>query len=252
MNTIEFVGEHTTTYEVRWHSHTQWELVYCTYGSGCFKFENGMAMYYATGDVVVIPPRVVHCNFSTDGFTNIHVRLSDPSFPSKTVFSVHDGPDRHMEAAFQQAMFYFHSDITGRELILSALGDLVAGYMTALRSSCEFSEPVEQVRAQILRRYSDVDFALDDYIHQLPFHYDYVRKLFKKEVGATPLEYMTRLRMNKAATILAYQGEGDYSVSETARACGYDNALYFSRVFHKFTGMSPSAYARKHTDRETV
>ena len=32
MNTILFVGEHPDTFDVQWHSHDQWELVYCTGG----------------------------------------------------------------------------------------------------------------------------------------------------------------------------------------------------------------------------
>lgn len=246
MNTIEFVGEHATTFEVHWHSHPQWELIYCTRGEGRFEFQNGMILPYSAGDTVVIPPQEIHCNHSTNGFTNIHIRLSDPSFPYKSTFTVRDDPDHHLESTFQQVMFYFHTDITGRDLILSALGDLVAGYMAAFHSNSEFSEPVELVRTQIQRNYSDPEFALDAYIHQLPFHYDYVRKLFKKEVGFTPLEYMTRLRMNKAATILSFQSEGDYSISETAITCGFDNPLYFSRVFRKHYGMPPSAYVNEH------
>ena len=41
MNTILFVGEHPKTYDVRWHTHEHWELVYCTGGKGAFRFESG-------------------------------------------------------------------------------------------------------------------------------------------------------------------------------------------------------------------
>lgn len=247
MNIIEFAGEQATTFEVRWHSHDQWELVYCTNGEGDFKFQNGMTMHYAEGDTVAIPPREVHCNTSAGGFTNVYLRLTDPSFPYKTTFRVADDTERHLRAAFQQVSFYYLSDIQRSELLLSALGDLIAGYMVVLRSNSEFSEPVELLRAQILRRYVEPRFPLDECIRRLPFHYDYVRKLFKKEMGLTPLEYMTRLRMNKAATMLSSQAGGDYSVAEIAGLCGYDDALYFSRVFRKFYGMSPSAYAKSHS-----
>lgn len=56
MNTILFVGEHPKTHDVRWHIHEHWELVYCTSGSGAFRFENGAVINYQAGDVVVIPP----------------------------------------------------------------------------------------------------------------------------------------------------------------------------------------------------
>ncbi len=245
MNNIQFVGEHATTYEVRWHTHDYWELVYCTAGEGSFQFRNGTVMPYREGDTVAIPPHEVHANTSSDGFTNLHMRISDPSFPYKTAFRVSDDPDRHLRVAFQQAKFYYLSDIKRCELVLSALGELISSYMVVYRSNSEFSEPVEQIRTMILHSYAQPDFALDEFIQKLPFHYDYLRKLFKKEIGVTPLEYMTRLRMKKASTMLTAQGANDYSVAEIARLCGYDDALYFSRVFKKTYGVSPSVYASR-------
>ena len=42
MNDILFVGEHSRTFEVQWHSHEHWELVYCTGGVGVFQLDNGV------------------------------------------------------------------------------------------------------------------------------------------------------------------------------------------------------------------
>ena len=52
MNKILFVGEHPRTYNVQWHSHDHWELVYCTSGHGSFSFENGTVMNYRAGEAV--------------------------------------------------------------------------------------------------------------------------------------------------------------------------------------------------------
>ena len=97
----------------------------------------------------------------------------------------------------------------------------------------------------IFNNYSYSDFALDEAIRELPFHYDYLRKLFKKEMGMTPLEYLTNLRMKKAETMLSIMWGRDYSVAEIAEQCGYDDALYFSRVFKKYFGCSPTVFAKK-------
>ncbi len=244
MNNIIFVGEHTRTFDVRWHSHDNWELVYCTAGEGCFEFESGMTIHYREGDVVYIPPLVIHANVSQDGFTNIHMRMEDPSFPYKTPFRVSDSMEHHLRSAFEQVKYYYLADIQRCELVLSALGELIISYTVVYRSNSDFSEPVEQIRALILRNYADSDFALDQAIAQLPFNYDYLRKLFKKEMGVTPLEYMTRLRMKKAEDMLAALDMRDYSMAEIAGLCGYEDALYFSRVFKKTYGVAPTAYAR--------
>ncbi len=245
MNSIVFVGEHSRTYDVQWHSHEEWELVYCTGGEGVFRFENGSTMTYTRGDVVVIPPGELHSNNSRGGFTNIHMRMVDPSFPYRNAFRVADGQRGQLHMAFDEAKVYFVADIKQREVVLSALGELVCSYLMVYRSNSELSRPVEQIRSLIFTNYARADFALDEAIRELPFHYDYLRKLFKKEMGMTPLEYMTNLRMKKAETMLTAMWGSGYSVAEISVLCGYDDALYFSRVFKKHFGCSPTAFAKK-------
>lgn len=248
MNNILFVGEHPKTYDVRWHSHEHWELVYCTSGQGSFRFENGTIMHYQAGEMVAIPPREPHTNSSSDGFTNIHLTMQEPSFPYRTVFRVTDDPEESMKSAFAQAKCYYMTDIKMREMVLAALGDLIASYIVVFRSNAEFSEPVERIRASIRRNYSRPDFALDEVIREMPFHYDYLRKLFKKEMGMSPLEYMTNLRMKTAEKLLTAMWTNDYSISEIAQMCGFEDALYFSRVFKKYYGCSPSNFAKKSSE----
>lgn len=244
MNTILYVGEHSRTFDVQWHSHEEWELVYCTGGEGTFHFENGTTMNYKAGDAVAIPPRERHANFSKEGFTNIYLRMADPSLPYRSAFRVEDDTQGHLSIAFTEARYYFLADIKKRELVLAALGELISSYMIVYRSNSEFSKPVEQIRAMIINNYARSDFALDEAIRAMPFHYDYLRKLFKKEMGVTPLEYMTSLRMKKAETMLTAMWGNDYSVAEIGMLCGFDDALYFSRVFKKYFGCSPSVFAK--------
>ena len=244
MNMIFFVGEHSRTFDVQWHSHEEWEFVYCTGGEGVFQFENGSTMTYSKGDVVAIPPREIHSNNSQEGFTNIHMRMADPSFPYRNAFRVADDVKGHLKIAFDEAKVYFLADMKHREVVLAALGELICSYMMVFRSNNEFSRSVEQIRALIFANYSSSDFALDEAIRAMPFHYDYLRKLFKKEMGMTPLEYMTNLRMKKAETMLTAMWGGGYSVAEIGEQCGYDDALYFSRVFKKHFGCSPKVFAK--------
>ena len=244
MNSILFVGEHSRTYDVQWHSHEEWEFVYCTGGDGVFRFENGSTMTYSAGDVVAIPPREIHSNISQEGFTNIHMRMAEPSFPYRNAFRVSDDPVGHLKINFDEAKTYFMADVKQREMVLAALGELICSYLIVYRSNNEFSKPVDQIRSLIFMNYSKTDFELDEIIRAMPFHYDYLRKLFKKEVGVTPLEYMTNLRMKKAEMMLSTMWGRDYSMAEIAKLCGYEDALYFSRVFKKHFGCAPTAFAK--------
>lgn len=244
VNTILFVGEHPRTYDVRWHNHEHWELVYCTSGEGAFKFENGAVINYREGEAVAIPPHELHANTSQGGFTNIHLTLKSPTFPFRSSFVVSDDAEGHLRIAFSQAKYYFSSDMQKRELVLAALGELICSYMVVYHSNREFSEPVDLIRTSIIQNYADPGYALDATIREMPFNYDYLRKLFKKEMGVTPLEYMTRLRMKKAETMLSAMWTNKYSIAEVAEQCGFDDALYFSRVFKKNFGRSPSQFAK--------
>ena len=63
--------------------------------------------------------------------------------------------------------------------------------------------------------------------------------LFKKYMKKTPMEYQRSLRLNSSRELLC---STNLTISEIAFCCGYDDALYFSRIFKKQYGMSPSQY----------
>ena len=58
----------------------------------------------------------------------------------------------------------------------------------------------------------------------------------------TPLQYILSLRINNAQSLLETT---KYNITEIASFVGYDNPLYFSRIFKKQAGMSPSEYRKK-------
>lgn len=251
MNTIVFVGEHPKTFDVRWHTHETWELIYCTSGQGAFRFEDGRIMPYHAGEIVAIPPKEVHANSSEEGFTNIHLNILEPSFPYRSAFKIQD-ENGSLHKAFVEARVYYISDKSKRELVLASLGDLITSYIIVFRSNSEFTEPVEQIRNSILQNYTNSDYALDEYIRSLPFHYDYLRKVFKKEMGMSPLEYMTSLRMKNAERLLSTVWTSGYAIAEIAQMCGFENALYFSRVFKKYYGCSPTQFIKKQRETHSV
>lgn len=240
MNRIMYVGEHPKIYNVRMHKHQHWEVVYCTAGQGTFRFESQPPITYSVGDAVVIPPQMAHANYGEGGFSNIYIMLESPSFPYQDAFRVSD-MEGSLANAFAQVRLYHMSDRKRHELVLTSLGDLIASYIVVFRSNVELSPPVAQIQASIMENFERSDYELDAVLHAMPFHYDYLRKLFKKEVGLSPLEYLTNIRMKKAERLLTQWAAG-YTIAEIAEMCGYDNALYFSRVFKKHFQCSPKKF----------
>jgi AraC family transcriptional regulator of arabinose operon len=65
---------------------------------------------------------------------------------------------------------------------------------------------------------------------------------FKKYTGCSPKQYITNLRIQHGKELL---NNRYMSVNDVSTMVGYENQLYFSRIFRKNTGMSPSEYREK-------
>ena len=70
----------------------------------------------------------------------------------------------------------------------------------------------------------------------------YLCRVFKSEVGTSITSYLNNLRIRKAATLIKEQ---DLSLKEISAMVGIDDQLYFSRLFKKCMGISPSEYGKK-------
>lgn len=72
----------------------------------------------------------------------------------------------------------------------------------------------------------------------------YFCELFKKITGVTFVEYITKLRIEKAKSIIENKGT-DFHITALADIVGYEDSDYFRRVFRKHTGMSPNQYKKR-------
>ena len=70
----------------------------------------------------------------------------------------------------------------------------------------------------------------------------YLSRLFKKETGETFLDYLTKFRLKKACILLT---QNEYRIYEIASEVGINDSGYFSQVFRKYYGMTPSEYRNK-------
>ena len=70
-------------------------------------------------------------------------------------------------------------------------------------------------------------------------------RLFKNQLGVSPIEYRNRLRIERAKELLS---DGECSISEISQILGFESVYYFSRIFKAHTNYPPSLYSsfKKH------
>jgi len=67
----------------------------------------------------------------------------------------------------------------------------------------------------------------------------YFSRLFKMKTGVSIPEYINNVRIKRAKLLLK---STDLSINEVARSVGFDDSFYFSKIFKKITGLSPTDY----------
>lgn len=100
------------------------------------------------------------------------------------------------------------------------------------------SRLIGPIREYIQEHYQD-DITIHDISELFNITPNYFSQLFKKEVGMTFTEYVTTLRVDHACELLR---QTDLPIAEIAEKSGYEDYFYFSRVFKKLMGISPSLY----------
>jgi len=100
----------------------------------------------------------------------------------------------------------------------------------------------ESILDYLRRNFADPELTIRKVADIFFYHEKYLSSLFVRSTGVKFTEYLTALRMEQAVKRL--QSEA-VSVSQLAAECGYADPLYFSKVFKKHTGMTPTEYRKK-------
>lgn len=92
---------------------------------------------------------------------------------------------------------------------------------------------------EYVREHYEADLTLEDVasaVHISPY---YLSHLFSEELGITFVEFLTRTRVEAAKKLLA---DPRLTIQQIARKCGYSDASYFTKVFKKVEGRTPTQY----------
>lgn len=98
---------------------------------------------------------------------------------------------------------------------------------------------VSNAKQYIIENFQNPELSVDIVCNHLHLSEAYFSTMFKKETGTSYINYLTQLRMNKALELL---NKTDNKMHIIAIEVGYQSANYFSYVFKKYYGVSPSKY----------
>lgn len=103
---------------------------------------------------------------------------------------------------------------------------------------------VQKVIQCIHARYMEA-ITLKDLAEEAFISPNYLCRRFKEVTGTSPLQYLAKLRMDKAAELLL---NSPLSVSEIAERVGFSDSRYFSKQFKRWKGQTPQDFRRHHQD----
>ena len=85
----------------------------------------------------------------------------------------------------------------------------------------------------------NTDITIEEIAHNLHIDPSHLTRVLKSSIGISPKQYMMQQKLAYAKNLLLNTSA---SVSEVALSVGYSDQLYFSRIFKKREGMTPTEY----------
>lgn len=129
------------------------------------------------------------------------------------------------------------------ELLVNYLQQLLIMMHRAINSKPRGKNPLLMSEMDSAVRYFHENYntsiSIEEYATEHHMSVSWFIRNFKEYTNSTPAQYLLSLRISNAQSLLE---STSYNISEIADIVGYDNPLYFSRLFRKQCGMSPSEF----------
>jgi two-component system, response regulator YesN len=144
-----------------------------------------------------------------------------------------------LQQAVREPGDLFHRDFTAEEYT-RFMTELIQRIAQALEWSREQRHNRTLDKAiDFIRKNYDKDISLEDVAVQAQMSSSYFSTFFRQESGETFIEYLTRLRIEKAKALMM---NSQLRLYEIAQLVGYQDVKYFSRLFKRAVGVTPAEY----------
>lgn len=235
-----FVANCSKGVPVSRHVHKALELVYYVSGSG--KSAIGKQTHRVQRHVLaIIPADVLHDQTNLTDMTSICVGVLHSGLePLKGTWIDTGGI---IGKLFAMVVEELKNKKTGYESVVKGILFEVQGLIHRLvyeKSRPPQKEALVHKAIEIIHRH-DGALSIADIANRLYISKDYLRHLFAEYAGQSPIKYILRARIERAQALLI---DKNLRIGEIADQCGFENVYYFSRLFRKVTGQTPSGFRK--------
>jgi len=127
-------------------------------------------------------------------------------------------------------------------MLQKAFYEIIAVHLKSVKyTSSPFDELLKSVTLYLESNF-DKKILISEMSEKMGYTRNHISRLFKKQYGISPCEYVLNLRIEKAKKLLE---DNKFSIDQISTAVGYDDASYFSKIFLRKTKMTPSQYRKK-------
>lgn len=238
-----------TMFMPHWHEHI--ELLFFIDGESKINTA-GMEFSVRSGDLIVVNSNELHYKEKADS-TKYNCMILNPSFFSdigldSMKITSFIQQDKTVKKYFGEIFEEYEKKELGYKLALKGYAyELMlyllrnyssneTGAISAAADSKRLSSVIEYISKHYTEKLTTSTLASVCYLSEF-----YFCRFFKSMTGCTPVSYINSLRIEKA---LAFLNNTSASVTEIALAVGFDDVNYFSRVFKKAVGKSPTDYRK--------
>lgn len=230
----------------------EYQVVYIASGHGTFSSTSAKEKQVKAGDTLLLFPGEAHryrpapetgWNEYWMGFAGTDAKRVMEAFfsPEEPIQrSQHNG---ELTRLFDQLLHWLANPAASTPQLLASHIPMILAFLKAgVNESSSDTELVQQAKMHML---SDLSKRTDlqSLARELGTSYSHLRATFKKHTGYAPREFENMIKLKRAHDLLL---SGQYNVSDTAEALGFNSIHYFSRAFRKTYGQSPQAWLKQH------
>ena len=228
------------------HYHESWEIVVYTKGGGCLTAQE--ACYpFSVGTIFCIPPYVSHWESSPQDYISHFLLLDDFRLSAGKFLALQDGENGKVVQIKKMLYDEFNTPSKNNHIALHLLLDLIFIYLQNLtdqKNAVSQNIWLNRFIQVLLEHVPDANFSLSKEIATLGIAPSRLRKLFMLQTHMRPVEFLNYKRIELAKATL-YESPS-VSVKALAAKCGFSDPYYFSNVFKRITGHSPTQWQKKY------